>query len=97
MSDRRDLNTWMAHHPAESLLAAVALFSLIVVARINPSAELGFILQTFGAGGALGLVVAYARFRNDPEGDRWRTVAQFSVLGLLFGVLAVAADALGLI
>ncbi len=97
MSDRRDLNTWMAHHPAEALFAAALLFCLTVVACVNPSAELGFVLQTFGAGGALGLVVSYARFRDDPEGDRWRTVAQFSVLGLMFGILVVGVDALGLI
>lgn len=97
MSTRRDLNTWMAHHPVEALAAALCLLTVSIIARVNPSPELGFILQTLGAGGALGLVVAYWRFKDDPEGDRWRTVAEFSVLGLLIGVTVVVADVLGLI
>ncbi len=97
MTTRRDLNTWMTHHPVEALLAALALLVVTVVARVNPSPELGFVLQMFGAGGALGLVVAYLRYRDDPEGDRWRTVAEFSALGLTAGLLAVAADLIGLI
>ena len=97
MSNRRDLNTWMTHHPAEAIAAAIGLLAVSVIARVNPSPELAFILQTLGAGGALGLVVAYWRFRDDPEGDRWRTVAEFSVLGLAIGVLVVVADLAGII
>ncbi|MGH2923728.1 MAG: hypothetical protein ACRDKH_06850 [Solirubrobacterales bacterium] len=97
MSTRRDLNSWMTHHPVEALAAAAGLVAVSVIARVNPTPELGFVLQTLGAGGALGLVVAYLRYRDDPEGDRWRTVAEFSVLGLLTGVLVVIADLVGLI
>ena len=87
----------MANHPIESLAAAVGLLAVSVIARVNPSPEIGFVLQTLGAGGALGLVVAYWRFRDDPEGDRWRTVAEFSVLGLIIGVALVIADVAGLL
>jgi hypothetical protein len=97
MSTRRDLNGWMANHPIEALVAALGLLAVSVIARVNPSPELGFVLQTLGAGGAVGLVVAYWRFRDDPEGDRWRTVAEFSVLGLVIGVALVIADAVGLL
>jgi hypothetical protein len=96
-STRRDLNTWMANHPLEALAAAIGLLAVSIIARVNPNPELGFVLQTLGAGGAVGLVVAYWRYRDDPEGDRWRTLAEFSVLGLLIGVALVAADAVGLI
>lgn len=87
----------MAHHPMEALAAAACLVAVTIVARVNPSPELGFVLQTLGAGGAIGLIVAYLRFRDDPEGDRWRTVAEFSVLGLVTGVLVVVADLSGLL
>lgn len=97
MSTRRDLNTWMANHPVEAFVAALGLIAVTVISRVGPNPEVGFVLQTLGAGGALGLVVAYLRFRDDPEGDRWRTVAEFSVLGLLTGVAVVAADLFGLI
>jgi hypothetical protein len=87
----------MANHPVEALAAAAGLVAVTIIARVNPSPELGFVLQTLGAGGALGLVVAYLRFKDDPEGDRWRTVAEFSVLGLLTGVLVILADLVGVI
>lgn len=97
MSTRKDLNTWMAHHPIEALAAALALIAVTVISRVGPNPEVGFVLQTLGAGAAVGLVVAYLRYRDDPEGDRWRTVAEFSVLGLLTGVAVVLADSVGLI
>jgi len=97
MSTRKDLNTWMVHHPLEVLFAALGIVALTVLSRINPSPEFAFTLQMVGLGGVVGLLVAYIRYHDDPEGDRWRPVAQFSLLGFVCGVGAVAADATGLI
>ena len=55
---------------------------------------IGVVLQAGGVGAAVGLLVAYARHRDDPDADRWRTVTGFSLVGLSGGVLVVLGELL---
>ncbi|MGH2990245.1 MAG: hypothetical protein ACRDMA_10350 [Solirubrobacterales bacterium] len=78
----------------EAAAAALGLVSLLIVARLNPDPELGVVLQAMGAGGAIGLLVAFVRHRDDPDADRRRTVTGFSLLGLAAGTLLVLGERL---
>lgn len=80
----------------EAAIASMGLVSLLILARLVPYPELAFVLQMMSAGGALGLAVAFARYRSDPTADRWRTIAEFSLGGLTVGVFLVLLDALSL-
>lgn len=71
---------------------AMALMALLLAARLAPNPAIGFVLQSMGVGGAIGLMIAYARHRDDPNADRWRTVTAFALGGLLLGCLLVLAD-----
>lgn len=69
-----------------SVLLATAL-----VLGLAPVPELGFILQMFGLGGAVGLVVAYRARRLGIRADPWLIAARWSLLGGLLGCLFSAA------
>lgn len=78
----------------EAATAALGLVSLLIVARLSPNPELGVVLQAMAAGGAIGLLVAFVRHRDDPHADRWRTVTGFSLVGLAAGTLLVLGEQL---
>lgn len=76
----------------EAALGVLGMLALVLIARFTPNAEIGFVLQMMGSGGAIGLLVAYAKHRNDPSADRWRTVTLLTLVGLGVGLALVTID-----
>lgn len=78
----------------EAMVAVVGLVVLLILAGLSPNPEIGVVLQAGGVGGAVGLLVAWARHRDEADADRWRTVAAFSLIGLAAGAILVLAEQL---
>lgn len=76
---------------ALTALAGTALAAAVVLG-LGPVPELGFVLQMFGLGGALGLAAAYSARRRGIRTDPWLITTRWSLVVGLFGF----AIALGL-
>jgi hypothetical protein len=71
---------------------AAAIVATAVLLAVAPIDEVGFFLQFFGAGTAVGTLVAYRAQRRDPERETFPIQVRWGVFGLSCAVIAVLVD-----
>ena len=79
--------------PVAALLAVLAAIGVGVVVALQPSPEVGFVLQMGGLGAAIGTVVTLWRRHRDPRADMSLYVVRWTVFGLGIGVAWALIDA----
>lgn len=67
--------------------AVAALVATAGFLAVAPTNELGFLLQFFGAGLALGMLVAYRALMRNPRRDTFAIQARWAAGGLIFALL----------
>jgi hypothetical protein len=77
----------------ESWIIAAALALTAVLLAVAPIDELGFLLQFFGAGTAVGTLVAYRAIRRNPRRETFPIQVRWGCVGLVWGVHYVLAEA----
>jgi len=75
-------------------LLAGGLVAALAAGTLQPVPQLGFMLQTLGVGGAIGLAVAYRARQRRLGLDGWVITARWSLFGLAVGLVIVVVDAL---
>ena len=75
-------------------LLAGGFVAVLAAGTLQPVPQLGFLLQTLGVGGAIGLTVAYRARQRRLDLDTWVITARWSLFGLAVGVVVVVVDAL---
>lgn len=76
------------------VIGPLMLIWIAALVSVTSIPEIAFVLEAVGLGGVLGLMVAYRRFRNGTDEERWKPVAQFSLGGFVVGVTVVVIDLL---
>jgi hypothetical protein len=78
----------------ESWIIAAALALTAVLLAIGPSDELGFLLQAFGAGTALGTFVAYRAIRRNPSRATFPIQVRWGGFGVTVGLVYMVGEGL---
>lgn len=60
-----------------------------LVSAVGPIPEIALLLQSAGAGGVVGSLIALRRRCRDPEADAWAITTAWSGLGLAVAALAL--------
>jgi hypothetical protein len=76
---------------AWAVAAAIAAAAALVA--VAPSPEVGVLLQAFGAGTAVGTLVAYRATRRNPERETLPIQVRWGLVGLFLGLVVVVHDA----
>ncbi len=62
--------------------------------ELDPNPALGFVLQMFATGTAVGVTVAFVQRLRDRNADTWLISTGGALAGLTFGLIALLIDAL---
>lgn len=81
---------------SDAWAVAAALAVTAALLAVAPIPELGFLLQFFGAGTAVGTFVAYRATQRNPDRETLPIQVRWGCVGLGAGLLAVALEGLGL-